>query len=295
MDNNQDLSYLISNRSLRLVGRIQSWIKTIAQLAPPLSTQIPPQENIPLEIFVKICYSLPPHDLYSLMRVCRYFHQILSNHDDYITETIWRTSRVLHYHALSMSFLPNMNELSFLKKVWRMALVYHRKEILSMIELRLNRDIQAHQDNTHRRRSGGNLYVEKPFLQWLDICPSFRSPTFDQNNPLAPYEASYIQQGILPRLEFEGEQISINIGYHRPSIFTVEGALKRHLGNQKIFWCRPCDTKKLFTELAYNFHFGSKHSELSRVNRLHSFMEVDYLEVSRFIVKLYAPLTMENL
>ncbi|CAG8477856.1 4621_t:CDS:2 [Paraglomus occultum] len=65
-----------------------------AQNSTPRRRQFNITTDIPPEIFAAICEHLTPDDLFTLLRVCRYFRALLSANRSAYTQEIWRTSRL---------------------------------------------------------------------------------------------------------------------------------------------------------------------------------------------------------
>ncbi|CAB4467012.1 hypothetical protein RhiirA1_539826 [Rhizophagus irregularis] len=71
--------------------------------------------NIPIDIFIEICYHLPPTSLFSLMCVCKQFRFWLNSSVSYITQDIWRTSRMKYLERIKLRPPVGMDELSYIK------------------------------------------------------------------------------------------------------------------------------------------------------------------------------------
>src|SRR6266542_2407373 len=61
------------------------------QNIPAVQSQI---TNLPPELFIEICSSLPPTDLLTLSQVCRTFRGYLCSPNSFTTQQIWKESRL---------------------------------------------------------------------------------------------------------------------------------------------------------------------------------------------------------
>ncbi|CAG8674260.1 uncharacterized protein OCT59_013988 [Rhizophagus irregularis] len=66
--------------------------------------------NIPLELFIEICSFLPPVDLFTLSQVCRKFRGYLCAPNSFITQQIWKESRLNFMPKEDMSPPEGMSE-----------------------------------------------------------------------------------------------------------------------------------------------------------------------------------------
>ncbi|GBB97454.1 hypothetical protein RclHR1_00030011 [Rhizophagus clarus] len=71
--------------------------------------------SIPIDIFIEICYHLPPTSLFSLMCVCKQFRFWLNSSVSYVTQDIWRTSRMKYLERIKLRPPIGMDELSYIK------------------------------------------------------------------------------------------------------------------------------------------------------------------------------------
>src|SRR5437762_2184849 len=71
--------------------------------------------HMPVDIFIELCSHLSHNDLLNLMYVCRQFHYWLNSTTSYITQDIWRTSRVKFGEHMKLDPPEGMDEISFIK------------------------------------------------------------------------------------------------------------------------------------------------------------------------------------
>ncbi|RIB19835.1 hypothetical protein C2G38_2082251 [Gigaspora rosea] len=71
--------------------------------------------DLPLDIFIEICYHLSPMALFSMMCVCKQFNYWLYPTTSYITRDIWRVSRIKFLEYLQLNPPKYMDEISYIK------------------------------------------------------------------------------------------------------------------------------------------------------------------------------------
>ncbi|KAF0383066.1 hypothetical protein F8M41_011812 [Gigaspora margarita] len=71
--------------------------------------------DIPLDIFIEICYHLPPNSLFALIGVCKQFRNWLRSSSSHITTDIWRTSRTKFITYLPRPPPAGIDEITYIK------------------------------------------------------------------------------------------------------------------------------------------------------------------------------------
>ncbi|CAG8442172.1 8358_t:CDS:2 [Funneliformis mosseae] len=79
--------------------------------------RVPPSFNasIPIDIFIEVCYHLSPASLFSLMCVCKQFRFWLNSSASYVTQDIWRTSRMKYLERIKLRPPVGMEESTYIK------------------------------------------------------------------------------------------------------------------------------------------------------------------------------------
>ena len=95
------------------ITSISSKNKRLERAAPcvPLSFNT----SIPIDIFIEICHYLPPESLFSLMCVCKQFRFWLNSSASYVTQDIWRASRMKYLERIRLRPPIGMDELTYIK------------------------------------------------------------------------------------------------------------------------------------------------------------------------------------
>ncbi|CAG8768503.1 7518_t:CDS:2, partial [Racocetra fulgida] len=71
--------------------------------------------DIPLDIFIEICYHLPPNSLFALIGVCKQFRNWLRSSSSHITTDIWRTPRTKFITYLPRPPPVGIDEITYIK------------------------------------------------------------------------------------------------------------------------------------------------------------------------------------
>ena len=71
--------------------------------------------KFPVELFIEICWFLPPDDLFSLSQVCRKFRGYLCTENSSQTQLIWKNSRLQFIPERRKSPPEGMNEKKYVE------------------------------------------------------------------------------------------------------------------------------------------------------------------------------------
>ncbi|CAG8447454.1 7306_t:CDS:2, partial [Cetraspora pellucida] len=83
----------------------------------PILIERPPASlgDMPLDIFIEICYHLSPNSLFALIGVCKQFRNWLRSSSSHITTDIWRTSRTKFITYLPRPPPVGIDEITYIK------------------------------------------------------------------------------------------------------------------------------------------------------------------------------------
>ncbi|CAI2161496.1 17253_t:CDS:2 [Funneliformis geosporum] len=96
--------------AITMLSSKDTHLKRAAPLVPPSFNA-----SIPIDIFIEVCYHLSPASLFSLMCVCKQFRFWLNSSASYVTQDIWRTSRMKYLERIKLRPPIGMEESTYIK------------------------------------------------------------------------------------------------------------------------------------------------------------------------------------